>query len=235
MTMTMTAETPPDRIRPAAVAGLLLGDLVAPAAIYFAARALGTPVVLALILGGLACLPRQVAELARRGRLDGLGTGVLVEFALSGLLSLLSGDLRVLIVRDAVWPLAAGAVTAGSCLRGKPVTFFMLRPMLTQGRPENRPFWDQVWDRGSAFRHSLRALAIAWSVVLLTAGAVELLLAVSLPLNAAAAVPAVVPLIAVPVLLGGTALYGKRTGLGIRRSLEAMSQQAAGQVTGGAQ
>jgi hypothetical protein len=28
--------------------------------------------------------------------------------------------------------LAAGGLTAGSCLRGKPMTFFMLRPMLTQ-------------------------------------------------------------------------------------------------------
>jgi hypothetical protein len=229
MTMTMTVETPPpDRIRPAAVAGLLLGDLIAPAAIYYTARALGAPVVLALILGGLACLPRQVAELAQRGRLDGLGTAVLVVFGLSGLLSLLSGDARVLIVKDAVWPLAAGIVTAGSCLRGKPVTFFMLRPMLTQGRPENRPFWDQVWARGSAFRRCLRALAMGWSVILLSTGAAELLLAVSLPLNTAAAVPAVVPVIAVPVLLGGTALYGQRTGLGIRRSLEAMSRQATG-------
>ena len=138
--MTMTVETPPpDHIRPAAVAGVLLGDLIAPAAIYYAARALGAPVVLALILGGLACLPRQVAGLARRGRLDGLGTAVLVAFALSGLLSLLSGDARVLIVKDAVWPLAAGVVAAGSCVRGKPVTFFMLRPMLSQGRPRTAP------------------------------------------------------------------------------------------------
>ena len=37
-----------------------------------------------------------------------------------------------------------------------------------------------------------------------------LLLALSLPVSAAAAVPAVVPAVAVPVLLGGTALYGKR-------------------------
>lgn len=227
--MTMTVETPPPhRVRPGAVAGLLLGDLIGPAAIYYAARALGAPVVLALILGGVACLPRQAVELARRGRLDGLGTAVLVAFALGGLLSLLSGDPRGLIVKDAVWPLAAGAVAAGSCLRGKPVTFFMLRPMLTQGRPENRSFWDQVWACGSAFRRCLRVLAIGWSVILLTAGAAELLLAASLPLNAAAAVPAVVPVIAVPVLLGGTALYGRQTGLGIRRSLAAMSQQAAG-------
>jgi hypothetical protein len=231
MTMIMNVETPPDRIRPAAVAGLLLGDLIGPAAIYYAARALGAPVALALILGGLTCLPRQAAKLARRGRLDGLGAAVLVTFALSGLLSLLSGDARILIVKDAVWPLAAGGVTAGSCLRGKPVTFFMLRPMLTQGRPENRPFWDQVWACGSAFRRCLHALAIGWSVILLTAGAVELLLALALPLNAAAIVPAAVPVIAVLVLLGGTALYGQRTGLGIRRSLEAMSRPA----TGGAQ
>ena len=39
--MTMTVEAPPGRIRPAAVAGLLLGDLIAPAAIYYAARAPG--------------------------------------------------------------------------------------------------------------------------------------------------------------------------------------------------
>ena len=93
-------------------------------------------------------------------------------------------------MKDAVWPLAAGVVAAGSCLRGKPVTFFMLRPMLTQGRAENRPFWDQVWSCGRAFRRCLRVLAIGWSVILLTAGAAELLLAAFLPLSAAAAGPA---------------------------------------------
>jgi hypothetical protein len=44
-----------------------------------------------------------------------------------------------------------------------------------------------------------------------------------LPVSAAAAVPTVVPAIVVPVLLGGTALYGKRTGMGVRWPLEAMN------------
>jgi hypothetical protein len=229
---TMTARRPaPQSIRPAALAGVLLGDLIAPACVYYAARALGVPVMLALLLGGLACLPRQAVGLARQRRLDGLGAAVLIVFAVSGLLSLLSGDARILVLKDAVWPLAAGAVAAVSCLRGKPVTFFMLRPMLTQGRPENRPFWDQVWAAGTAFRHCLRVLAAGWSVILLAAGAVELLLALSLPVSAAAAVPAVVPAVAVPVLLGGTALYGKRTGLGVRRSLAAMNLPLTGPAT----
>ena len=227
MTMTATAPPPsPAGIRPAALAGVLLGDLIAPAGVYYAASALGAPVMLAVILGGVACLPRQAVGLARRGRLDGLGVAVLVVLAGSGLLSLLSGDARVLVVKDAIWPLAAGAVAAGSCLRGKPASFFILRPVLTQGRAENRPFWDQVWARGSAFRHCLRVLTAGWAVILLAAGAAELLLAGSLPLSAAAAVPAVVPAVTLPVLLGGTAAYGKRTGLGVRRSLAAMNLSA---------
>jgi hypothetical protein len=227
--MTMTARPPSlTGIRPAALAGMLLGDLIGPVAIYYVARALGAPVLLAVILGGLACLPRQAVGLARRGRLDGLGVAVLAVLAVSGLLSLLSGDARVLVVKDAVWPLAAAAVAAGSCLRGKPVTFFILRPMLTQGRTENRPFWDQVWARGSAFRHCLRVLAASWAVILLAAAAAELLLAVSLPVSAAAAVPAVVPAITIPVLLGGTAAYGRRTGMGVRRSLASMNLPAPG-------
>jgi len=226
--MTMTTGTPPaPAVRPAA-AGLLLGDLIAPAAVYYLARALGATAVLALILGGATCLPRQAVAAARRRRPDGLGAAVLIVFALSALLALSAGSARILVVKDAIWPLAAGLVTAGSCLRGKPVTFFMLRPLLTQGRAENRPFWDRVWASGTAFRRCLRTLAIGWSVILLAAGAAELLLGLSLPLSAAAALPAVVPVIGLPVLLGGTALYGRRTGLGVRRSLAAMNLPAGG-------
>ena len=228
MTVTATARPPsPAGTRPAAIGAVLLGDLIAPAGVYYAARALGAPVMLAVIQSG--CLPRQAAGLARHGRGDGLGVAVLIVFAVSGILSLLSGDARALVVKDAVWPLAAGAVAAGSCLRGKPVTFFVLRPMLTQGRAENRPL-DQVWAEGRAFRHCLRVLAAGWSVILLTAAVVELLLAGSLPLSAAAAVPAVVPAVALPLLLGGTALYGKRTGLGVRRPLAAMNLPAPGEA-----
>jgi hypothetical protein len=239
--MTMTINSPPVpasppapavppalAVRPAAVAGALLGDLAAPAAVYYLARWLGAGAVWALILGGLTCLPRQAAGLARRRRLDGLGIAVLVVFALSGLLALSAGSARALIVKDASWPLAAGLVAAASCLRGKPVTFFMVRPLLTQGQAENRPFWDEVWAAGAAFRRCLRVLAIGWAVILLAAGAAELALALSLPVSAAAAVPAVVPAMALPVLLGGTARYGRRTGLGVRRSLDAMNRAAGG-------
>jgi hypothetical protein len=73
-------------------------------------------------------------------------------------------------------------------------------------------------------------LAVDWAFILLATAAAEVLLAVALPLNEAAAVPAVVPAIALPVLLGSTALYAKRTGLGVRRSLAAMNLPVPGET-----
>jgi hypothetical protein len=221
-------EPPPAGIHPVALAGPLLGDVIAPAVTYYLARGLGAPVAAALVLSGLSCLPHQVLAVARRRRLDGLGGAVLAALALGGLLTLWAGSARLLVAKDAIWPLAAGAVAAGSCLRGRPVSFYLMRPLLTGGQVENRAFWDQVWTEGSAFRRCLRVLAAGWAIILLATGAAELLLALSLPVSAAAAVPAVVPVAALPLLLGGTALYGKRTGLGIRRSLAAMAAAPAG-------
>jgi hypothetical protein len=66
--------------------------------------------------------------------------------------------------------------------------------------------------------------------ILLAAAAAELLFAVGLPLNEAAALPAVVPAIALPVLLGSTAFYAKRTGLGVRRPLAAMNLPVPGET-----
>ncbi|HEY2795089.1 MAG TPA: VC0807 family protein [Micromonosporaceae bacterium] len=222
--MTVTAPAPATSTtagpRPAALIGPLVGDLIAPIAIYYLARWLGASPVLALVLGGLACLPRQALEIVRRRRLDGLGTGVLIAFGLGVLVTLTTGSPRTMVVKDAIWPLAAGLVTAASLVRGKPVTFFLFRPMLTGGRPENRPFWDRVWAGGAPFRHCLRVLAAFWAIWLTVAGAVEIALAARLPLDQAAAVPSLVPIVAVPVLLGVTALYAKNTGLGVRRSLD---------------
>lgn len=233
MTM-MTAPAPSSASRasgrrPVGLLGVLFGDLAGPIAISYGARSAGASTGLALVLGGVVCLPRQLAELVRKRRLDGLGVAVLVSFALGGVLSLVSGDARFLVVKDAIWPVAAGVVVGASCLRGKPVTFFMFRPMLTQGRVENRPFWDGVWaaEAGAPFRRCLRVLAVVWTVALLAAGAVELALAFTLPLSTAAAVPMVVHVIALPVLLGFTALYAKNTGLGVRRSLEAGNAEDA--------
>ena len=227
--MTMTKPVPPDQapapraagVSPAVFLPPLLGDLVGPVAVYYLAEGLGAAPLAAMLLGGATCLPRLAVELIRRRRLDGLGTAVLIGFFLGAVLTLTTGNVRALAVKDAIWPLAGFLVVAGSLLRGKPVTFYLFRPLRTQGRAENRPMWDEVWRNGRAFRRCLRTLAAIWAVLLLAATAAEVILAVRLPLGQAGAVPGLVTLVTVPLLLASTALYGKRTGLGIRASLAA--------------
>ena len=53
----------------------------------------------------------------------------------------------------------------------------------------------------------------------------ELALAFGLPLNRTAAAPLMVHVIALPLLLGFTAIYAKNTGMGVRRSLEARTTE----------
>jgi hypothetical protein len=134
--------------RRGALLGPLFADLLAPIAVFYVAQSLGISTLNATLLAGLATLPRQLVQLIRHRRLDGLGITVLASFVLGALLTLSTGDMRLMAVKDAIWPLVAGLVTAGSCLRGKPVTFYLFRPLLTQGRVENRPLWDEVWEGG---------------------------------------------------------------------------------------
>jgi hypothetical protein len=209
-------------VRAGTFLGPLLADLVAPLAAYYLVQAGGVGALAATMLAGLSTLPRQLVQFARRRRLDGLGIAVLAACVLGALLTLCTGDERLMAVKDAIWPLAAGLVTAGSCVRGKPVSFYVFRPLLTQGRAENRPLWDELWTGGPAFRRALRTLAALWATILLMAGAAEVVLSLRLPMNQAAAVPTLAQLVGVPLLLGCTALYGKRTGLGIRASLAAI-------------
>jgi hypothetical protein len=218
-------------LRAGAFLGPLLSDLVAPLAVFYLAQAWGADALAASMLAGLSTLPRQLVQFARRRRLDGLGLAVLAAFVLGALLTLATGDVRLMAVKDAIWPLIAGLVTAGSCVRGKPVTFYVFRPLLTQGRAENRPLWNEVWAGGAPFRRALRTLAAMWATILLAAAAAEVVLSLRLPVDQAAAVPGFVQLIGVPLLLGCTALYGKHTGLGIRASLAAVRPEGSDGVS----
>jgi hypothetical protein len=216
-----------DGARAGTFLGPLFADLVAPLAVYYLAQARGAGALAATMLAGLSTLPRQLVRFARRRRLDGLGIAVLAAFVLGALLTLYTGDARLMAVKDAIWPLVAALVTAGSCVRGKPVSFYVFRPLLTQGRVERRPLWDEVWAGGAAFRRALRTLAAVWATILVMVATAQVVLGLRLPVNQAAAVPTLAQLVGVALLLGCTALYGKRTGLGIRVSLAAIRTEGS--------
>ena len=209
-------------MRAGAFLGPLCADLVVPLAVFYLAQALGVGALDATMLAGVSTLPRQLVRVSRRRRLDGLGMAVLAAFVLGALLTLCTGDVRIMAAKDAIWPLAAGLVTAGSCLHGKLVTFYMFLPLLTQGRTQDRPLWNEVWEGGPAFRRSLRTLSGLWALLLLTVATVEVVLSLRLPVNQAGAVPGLAQVVGVGLLLGCTAFYGKRTGLGIRASFAAI-------------
>src|SRR5262245_42186450 len=105
----------------------LLWDVGVPAAVFYAARALGVDVLPALVAGGVAALVRVAWVAAVKRRLDGLAAIVGVSFGLLLVVSLLTGDPRILLIRESVLSGAAGLLLTGSCLIGKPLVYAVAR------------------------------------------------------------------------------------------------------------
>jgi hypothetical protein len=163
----------------------LLWDVGLPAVIFYVCRALGFDVLLALAAGGLAALIRVGCVAVVRHRLDGLAALVGVSFALLLVVSLLTGDPRILLARESILSGAAGLLLVGSCVIGRPVLYALVR-RLNAGKGELLAQWDERWRTQPSFRRHFVLLSAVIGGVLLTESTVRLLLIYLLPIDVAA-------------------------------------------------
>jgi hypothetical protein len=140
---------------------------------------------LALAAGGLAALIRVGCVAAVRHRLDGLAALVGVSFALLLVVSLLTGDPRILLARESILSGAAGLLLVGSCVIGRPVLYALVR-RLNAGKDELLAQLDERWRTQPSFRRHFVLLSAVIGGVLLTESTVRLLLIYLLPIDVAA-------------------------------------------------
>jgi intracellular septation protein A len=145
----------------------LLWDVGLPAVVFYVCRALGFDILPALAAGGLAALIRVGCVAAVRHRLDGLAALVGVTFALLLVVSLLTGDPRILLAKESILSGAAGLLLVGSCLIGRPVLYALVR-RLNAGKDELLAQLDQRWRTQPSFRRHFVVLSAVMGSVLLT-------------------------------------------------------------------
>ncbi|TDC72602.1 hypothetical protein E1193_27355 [Micromonospora sp. KC606] len=160
----------------------LLWDVGLPAVVFYVCQALGVDTVLALAAGGLAALIRLGCVATVRRRLDGLAALVGVTFVLLLVVSLLTGNPRILLARESILSGAAGLLLVGSCVIGRPVLYILGR-RLQPGKDELLAQWDERWRTQPAFRRHFVLLSAVFGAVLLTESAVRLLLIYLLPID----------------------------------------------------
>jgi hypothetical protein len=141
----------------------LLWDVGLPAVVFYVCRALDFDVMLALAASGLAALIRVGCVAAVRRWLDGLAALVGVSFVLLLVVSLLTEDPRILLVRESILSGAVGLLLVGSCAIGWPILYTFVR-RLNAGKEELLAQWDERWRTQPSLRRHFVMLSMVIGV-----------------------------------------------------------------------
>lgn len=158
----------------------LLVDLVLPVALYYGLRAAGVDQLAALLISGLPPAARVAYAFARTRRIDTIGALVLVALLLSATSSLLSGDPRTLLVRNALLGLPFGLWMLASLLASRPLTYEAAKALL----PSRERAFEHAWTTEPSFRRVWRQLTVLWGGGLLLNTAASVVMAYTLTVDA---------------------------------------------------
>jgi len=164
----------------------ILIDLVAPVAVYYILRAAGVGDLVALSIGATIPAARILYGVARERKVDKLAVFVLVLAAAGIAASLISGSAKLVLARESAFTGVAGIWCLATLVRGKPLTYYSVRPFVTRGKPAREHAWDGLWDRSPEFRSILRALAAAWGAMFVVDSIARLVVVYALKVDEAA-------------------------------------------------
>lgn len=197
--------TPPTAPAPAAGRGTvlrqtaisLLVDAGLPYLVYVVLTGQGMSDVAALAWSALPPALNVLAQAVRHRRLNPIAWAalscrviVLVTIAAGLVTSLLSGDARFAVARDAIQSVAFGLLLAGSLVVGpRPLMFHVCRFFGGAQRPDLPALMERQWDANPVFRRTLRRATGAAALVMALEATLRITLAYTLA-----------PVVALPIL-----------------------------------
>ncbi len=170
----MTAVKP--QVRPfrfAMLVPVLLIDVVTPIGILKTLEWFGVPTVWALAAG---CAPPALNSLRTwigSRRLDPVGILMMASIGSGTTASLVSGNLYYRIVTDVCLNGTWGLAFLGSLLVGKPLMFFIIRPIVTGEDASRNEIWNGLW-RYTIFRSAIRFITAVWGAAFFVQVLIEL-------------------------------------------------------------
>ena len=162
----------------------LIVDAGLPVAAYFLlSNAAGLGTVPALALSSTIPAGRALWSLLRERRANALALLMLVVNGTGLLLSLLTGDPRLMLAKDGGVSSILGIAILVSLAFGKPLMSEVLRPMFTWGDPARTAVWDGLRAYAPDFRRAERRFSAIWGVALLIECALRVVGAYTLPVD----------------------------------------------------
>jgi len=205
----------------------LFTDAVLPVVTYFVLHALGVTSVIAMTLGVLVAVGSTAYHTIRRRKLDGVGLLVILEIAASIGWMYLTQDQRLLMIKPSLYSGIAGVYLLATLFREKPLTYEGVRSMATRGDAVRTVAFERAWERSGAFRAAIRLSTIGWGVASLADAALRVILVYTLPLDRAIWLSNVPHIVAVALLIGFSALMGRRTKPLVEEQLQQLQEEQA--------
>jgi intracellular septation protein A len=158
----------------------LVIDVVLPVALFYLLRAGGVEQLAALLVSGAPPALRVAYTLVRTRHIDTIGALVLVAVVLAVAGSLIEGDPRTLLIRNALLSFPFAIWMLASLGARRPLTYQTAKALL----PSRARAFERAWTDEPAFRHVWRRLTVLWGGGLLLQAAASVLMAYTLPIDA---------------------------------------------------
>ncbi|WP_338765987.1 VC0807 family protein [Nocardia vulneris] len=213
--MTVTTDTvqPAATVAPVSHLSLLAPiarDIAVPVGAYFLMHALGYSDFAGLLAGTVLSGAMVVVEAIRHRRLEVFPAILLNVFAFGLVTSLISGDPRMMIVKDSAGTLLIGLAFLISAVVGKPLTYLAARKAAVAGGPARVAALEVVYRDNAAKRRMFAALAVLWGAGLVVEAMIRVVLAYQLPIPTMAWLSPVLMIAVIAPLLAVTVVLRKR-------------------------
>src|SRR5918998_387307 len=200
-----------ERWRRAAMTAVL--GLVGPMVLYYALRALGLSVFGALLVGALLPVVGLVVGLLRGRRPDAVSGFWSILLLLALAVSLIGGDVRFLLARDALVTATVGSWFLISAWTSRPLALVLSRPLLEMMHRYPPGRWEQLWRDRPRFRAIWRRASVGFGIGTLADAAARVVMAYTLPVDLVPALSTALYLATSGVLLVAVNVYYARAGL----------------------
>ena len=192
----------------------LILELALPLGGYYGLRAAGVSTWLALTIGGALTAPWILYGIFRNRRIDLTAMFTLTMLLMGAAMSMITGDPRLLLVRDSWIGAVLGLWILGTLPTRRPFIMATSRAVVVAKIGEaGANAWEGRWDNDAAFRHHIRVLTAIWGLVLVGDAIIRVVLAYSLPVDAVPGVSTAQWLVILACLLIFHTRYVSRNGL----------------------
>ncbi|MDF3301824.1 VC0807 family protein [Streptomyces tropicalis] len=162
----------------------LLIDVAVPIGGYYVLKdGLGTSTLAALGWSSVVPAARTVWSAVKERSVNGLAALILFVNVVGLLLSLVSGDPRLMLAKDSGVSSAIGIGILVSVALGKPMMTVGMKPWLVKGMASREAAWERLVRGSEAFRRAERRFSVVWGVVLLAECVVRAVGAFTLPVD----------------------------------------------------